>query len=81
MSTPEMLRQVDRLTALRGIGVADLDVSALPVGTLNSLARVGMASKASALRELSMGAATRLSSLRLGHCASRWLTICVTHWI
>lgn len=52
VSVPEMLRQVQRLNQLQELGVNGFDLSALPVGRLNLLARHGMAGKASALREL-----------------------------
>jgi hypothetical protein len=53
VSVPEVVRQVERLSQLHDLGIAGLDVSGLPVGRLNSLARYGMVSKASAIRELS----------------------------
>ncbi len=53
VSVPEVLRQVGRLSQLHALGITGLDISGLPAGRLNSLARYGMVSKASAIRELS----------------------------
>jgi hypothetical protein len=52
VSVPEMLRQVQRLNQLQELGRNGLNLSALPAGRLNLLARHGMAGKASAVREL-----------------------------
>jgi len=66
VSVPELLRQADRLVQLRGLGLSDLDVAALPAGPLNALARFGMAGKAPALRDLAPArrAATLVATVR-----------------
>jgi hypothetical protein len=54
LSAAEMVRSLDRSSAVRELGTAVLDVSAVPAGRLAALARYGMAAHAPALRQMTV---------------------------
>jgi len=53
LSSPGMVGALQRLVEIRGLGVSEIDLSELPMGRVNELARYGMAAKAQAISRLS----------------------------
>jgi hypothetical protein len=51
-SGPEMVRALDRVNELAGIGAEAVDVTTVPANRLAALARYGLGSKAAAVAEL-----------------------------
>jgi len=53
LSSLAMVAALERLVEIRGLGVAEVDLSEFPVGRVNELARYGMAAKAQTISRLS----------------------------
>jgi len=53
LSSPSMVVALERLVEIRGLGASGVDLSELPSGRINELARYGMAAKAQAISRLS----------------------------
>lgn len=53
LSSPAMVAALERLVEIRGLGISDVDLSELPAGRVNELARYGMAAKAQTISRLS----------------------------
>lgn len=66
LSTAEMVRSLDRFSAVRELGAGVVDVSAVPAGRLAALARYAMAAHAPALRQMTVTrrTATLLATVR-----------------
>ena len=66
LSAAEMVRSLDRFSTVRELGTGVVDVSAVPAGRLDALARYGMAAHAPALRQMTMTrrTATLLATVR-----------------